>query len=374
MRIRKTFQKENVIYFLASALAAAVLLTGCPAKRIDLKSPFMKQIDMHMELAYKSLSEGNYPAAAMSAKNALDEANKYNSMGATKGEAGDDIDTNEMTNLRAIALFYMGDYKSLDEIDATFKSKALSTPTIYKLGLYFSYVWTYDIKQTNVKIDETLSIINQAAPEAALYNFVAAYASLFMGDFDNAKKRAAAAAELSAKWPKLFVKEFADKLETLNQTIELGEPGLVCMALCRGQVKCPSGESDCAKKCVAEALNYNLLRKKALKTILTECRAAECGTLEKCLKTALNEVSSNFTDNEAEAMDKICRDFCEDNIKCLIIDAEIGACINGCPKALGPLNEKGLKEFKICFKEADCEKAKKCFKALWKMPVHGEFE
>jgi len=169
----------------------------------------------------------------------------------------------------------------------------------------------------------------------------------------------------------LYTEYLKSRIELANSLIKDFNPAITCLSLCRQKNLCKQTNIDCPQNCNENIASYQYLRKRTLRMLLI-CTERGCTNIDTCIDDQLTMVYNEINDRELDVLESICLDLCDENLRCTLIQPEMGLCKEFCVKNWAPLGGKGINALKQCFAKGKCKSSRACYQKLMKMPIHPQ--
>ena len=360
-----------IILLLAVFIAQSFTLVACQRKKVDIRGPYQAKMQEYLDKAYEEYQKKDYLSALSSLDLAVDQGNQYNRLDLNEDENNVPISLQEVYTLRTLALLSMQDQDALTNLEQNLRNSGEPVPLMLKVLILHHELWYGDIFRTyeNLKkIESGIAADNEAKP---LLHYVLGWAEFFMGRWDDAKKDFATARALANTQPRLYTEYLKSRIELANALVKDYNPAITCLSLCRQKNLCKQAELDCPQFCNDNLLSYQYLRKRTLRMLLT-CTERGCTDINLCLEDQLTMVFNEINDRELDVIENICGELCEENLRCTLLQPEMGLCKDYCVKNWAPLGGLGINALKQCFAERNCKAARDCYQVLSKMQIHPQ--
>ena len=360
-----------IIFLLAVFTAQSFLFVGCQTKKVDIRGPYKAKMQQYLDKAYEEYQKEDYLSALSSLDLAVDQGNQYNRLDLTEEEYNTPISLIEAYTLRTLVLLSMQDENALKELESNLRNTGEPVPVILKMLILQNEIWFGDIArafESLKKIEAGIAADSEAKP---LLHYVLGWAEFFLGRWDDAKKDFVTARALANTRPQLYTKYLKSRIELANVLIKDHNPAITCLSLCRQKNLCKQADLDCPQFCSDNLPSYQYLRKRTLRMLLI-CTERGCTDINVCIDDQLTMVFNEINDRELDVLENICGDLCEENLRCTLIQPEMGLCKDYCVKNWSPLGGQGINALKQCFAQRDCKASRECYQTLSKMQIHPQ--
>jgi|GEM_PF-5377632 len=361
--------------------AACILLTiiislslasiGCQSKKVDIRGPYEKKMQEHLQKAYGEYQKNDYLSTLASLDLAADQGTQYNRLDLDSEEGNVPISLLEVYTLRTMALHSLQDDNALAALESDLRNTGEPVPVVLKIFLLHHQLWYGDIFHTYENLKKIEAGVSRESVARPLLHYVLGWTEFFLGRWDDAKKDFVMARALANTQPKLYTDHLKSRIELANNLIKDHNPAITCLSLCRQKNLCKQSNSDCPQYCSDNLATFQYLRKRTLRMLLI-CTERGCTDIDGCINDQLTMVYNEINDRELDVLEGICIDLCEENLRCTLIQPEMGLCKDFCVKNWSPLGGAGINELKQCFAKKQCKVARDCYQRLMKMPIHPQ--